>query len=144
MEAGVLTGLQAEEHLIGFPIVFEVRRLVGLKEEEVEVPWRLRCGAFIRRTKEKVATSASPVLTPFKFMLPDSIAAHIGGRIRFFKNHSAQGVKVVFIKLAVIKRLGSLVDQRVEVDVFLEIKVVLAVLWIERQKLTADCFQDLA
>ena len=87
MEAGVLTGLQAEEHLIGFPLVFEVRRLVGLKEVEVEVPWRLCGGALIRRTKEQVATSASPVLTPLKFMLPDAIAAHIGRCIGLFENH---------------------------------------------------------
>jgi len=79
------------------------------------------------------------MLTPLEFVLPDAIAADIGRRIWLLENHPTQRVKVVFIELAVIESFGSLVNQRVEVNVFLEVKVVLPILWIERQKLAADC-----
>ena len=49
---GVVQALQAEEHLIRLAFVFEIRRLVGLQEVEVEISRWLGSGALIRRTKK--------------------------------------------------------------------------------------------
>ncbi len=69
---------QAQEQLVGFLLVLEVRRVEGLDKVEVEVPRRHRRGALVGRAEEEVTLARGLALQPFELVLPDLVARHIG------------------------------------------------------------------
>ena len=71
-------------------------------------------------------------------MFPDAIAGDIGRSIRIFENNSPQRVKIISIKLRVAEGLCTFFDERVEIDILLQIEKILAVLLVEAEKLATD------
>ena len=131
---------QAQEQLLGFLLVLEMRRVKGLDEIEVEVPLRHRCGAFVGCAEEKVSQSRGLAIQPFDLVLPDLVAGHIG-LIRAFHDPSKRLV-VVAVELRGIEALGPLLDQRVEIVGLLEVQVILAVVRIGGNELPAHRLVD--
>ena len=75
-------------------------------------------------------------------MLPNLVAGDVGlvGAL----HDPFQSLVVVAVEQGVIKALGSLFDERVEVVGLLEIKVILAVVSVVGDELAADRLVDLA
>src|SRR5690606_7662098 len=135
---------QPEEDFVGLALVLEIRRFKRLDEVDVEVAWRLSRGPFVGGAEEEITAAARLALAARELVLPDAVAGDVGRRLRVLEHDAAQTIEVVAIELGVAQRLRPLFDERVEVDILLEVEVVLAVLTVEREKLTADGLHDLA
>ena len=116
---------QAQEQLVGFLLVLEMRRVKGLDEVEVEVPRRHGRGSFVGRAEEEVSLARGLALQPFELVLPDLVAGHIG-LVRALHD-PFQGLVVVAVELRGVEALGPLFDQRVEVVGLLQVQIELAV-----------------
>jgi len=133
--------LQAEEHLLGLLVVLVVGRLVRLEEVEVEVVDRPGGAALVRRAEEQPAQPVDLALPPLHVVQPDARARN--RRLVGALHDLRQGFEVVAVELASAQGLGLLGDQRVEVDVLLQVEVVLTVLLVEGDELPVDGPQDL-
>ena len=74
-------------------------------------------------------------------MLPDLVSGDVGRLIGAFHD-PFQGFVVIPIKLGFIEALCPLLDERIVVIGFLEIQIILAVVWVRGNKLATDGFMD--
>ena len=138
VEEGLVLLGQLEEDLIGELLVLVMGRLERLQEVEVEVPRRLCGGPLVGGAEEEIAPAGDLVFPPLDLMFPDLVAPDVGlvGTLQ----DTGQGVEVVLVELRVGERVGLVLDLGVVVDGLLKVEVILVVVRVVRDELTAIVF----
>src|SRR3954468_6001780 len=139
----VVAVLQLEEDLVGLLLILEIGRIERLQEIEIEIACGLRGRALVRSAEEQVPASAGTPFPPLDLVFPNAIAGDVGRGIRVLEDNAPQGIEVVAIQLRVAERLGSLLDEGVEIDILLQVEEVLAIFLVEAEELTAHRAQQL-
>ena len=137
----MISSLEPDENLVVLLVISETRWVVWLYKVNIEIPLRNSRRAFIWGTKKKVTGAGGLALLPGKVMLPDFVTRNPGCILAL--HNPLQRFIVKAVKLTVIQTFSPFVNQGIEVVGFFKIKIKLAIVRIERDKLAADCLDNL-
>jgi len=132
---------QTQEEFVGLLLILEVWWVERLDEVKIEVPRRHRRRSLVRGAKEEVSLTGSFMIQPFQFVLPDPVARDVSWQVDALHD-LFQSLVVVAVELREIERFCALVDQGVIVVGLLEVQIILAVVRVGRDELTAHRLVD--